>query len=396
MIVDQIAHRCGSDRCRLEARVRSEAWSREEFVVWYETPGDMVARHDNPPDGSPFVAAFLLWCMRRDETLTIDGTASSRLLGTLSHQMRVLRAMWPDVLTPVTVDATPSQLSPGQHGIGSFFTGGVDSWYTATTYGRLPEDRGELRALIYVPSVDMMYDDQTRDEFSRSLAEKIEALGMTPVLIDTNLRLWTERFLHWGYYHGAGLASIALTTGLELAIIPAGVSYGTIVRDGSHLLLDPGWSTERTAIGSHGAEGTRFDKLKELSKRDDIMSGLKICHDENTLKNCGRCRKCLLTMAMLDTLGALDATTFDAPFDLRNLARTNMEGLFDVFAGDLLQWVQDPRVRRAIRTALLRERVYVASVELRELMRTVPVGYKAVRAYDRLRRGREPRRGDWR
>ncbi|HXB38498.1 MAG TPA: hypothetical protein VNU75_12370, partial [Acidimicrobiales bacterium] len=153
MIVDQITHRCGSERCRLEARVRSEAWSREEFVVWYETPGDMVAHHDNPPDGSPFVPAFLLWCMRRDETLTIDGTASSRLLGALSYQMRVLRAMWPDVLTPVTVNATHSQPSPGQLGIGSFFTGGVDSWYTATTYGRLPDDRGQLRALIYVPSV---------------------------------------------------------------------------------------------------------------------------------------------------------------------------------------------------------------------------------------------------
>ncbi len=396
MIVDQIAHHCGSERCRLEARVRSEAWSREEFVVWYETPGDMVAQHDNPPDSSPFVPAFLLWCMRRGETLTIDGTASSRLLGALSHQMRVLRAMWPDVLTPVTVNATPLQLSPGQLGIGSFFTGGVDSWYTATTYGRLPEDRGQLGALIYAPSVDMMYDCQTRNEFSRSLAEKIAALGMTPVLIDTNLRLWTERFLHWGYYHGAGLASIALTTGLEQVIIPAGVSYGNIVRDGSHLLLDIGWSTERTAVGSHGAEATRFDKLKELSRRDDILSALKICHDENTLKNCGRCRKCLLTMAMLHTLDALDPTIFDSPFDLRRLARTNMEGLFDVFSGDLLQCVRDPRVRRALRTALLRERLYDASIELKELMKTFPAGDKALRAYDRLRRDREPRRGAWR
>jgi hypothetical protein len=310
--------------------------------------------------------------------------------------MRILRAMWPDVLTPVTVNATPSQLSPGQHGVGSFFTGGVDSWYTATTYGRLPEDRGQLRALIYVPSVDMMYDARTRDEFSRSLAEKIAALGMTAVFIDTNLRQWTERFLHWGYYHGAGLASIALTTGLGLVIIPAGVSYGTIVRDGSHLMLDPGWSTERTAIGSHGAEATRFDKLKELSARDDIMSALKICHDENTLKNCGRCRKCLLTMAMLHTLGALDATTFDAPFDPRSLARTNMEGLFDVFSGDLLQSVEDPKVSRAIRGALLREHLYNASVELREMIRTFPTGEKVLRSFDRIRRRRVPRRGAWR
>jgi hypothetical protein len=219
---------------------------------------------------------------------------------------------------------------------------------------------------------------------------------MTAVFIETNLRQWTERFLHWGYYHGAGLASVALTTGLELVIIPAGVSYGTIVRDGSHLLLDHGWSTERTAVGSHGAEATRFDKLKELSTRDDIMGALKICHDENTLKNCGRCRKCLLTMTMLHTLGALDPTTFDAPLDLRGLARTNMEGLFDVFSGDLLQCVQDPRVRRAIRGALLRERVYDASVELKEMMRTFPAGDRALRAYDRVRRRKEPRRGAWR
>jgi hypothetical protein len=73
-----------------------------------------------------------------------------------------------------------------------------------------------------------------------------------------------------------------------------------------------------------------------------------------------------------------------------------MEGLFDVFSGDLLQEVQDPRVRRAIRIALLRERVYYASVEMREIMRTFSAGDKALRVYDRIRRSREPRRGAWR
>src|SRR5439155_11733439 len=104
--VDETRHECGESTCTLSARVRSEAWARESFTLWYRVPADLVAHHElAAPDCSPFVAALLPWCLRRAEPLVVDGWASTRLLAAAPLIADVYHAFWSDLMTPVSVGA---------------------------------------------------------------------------------------------------------------------------------------------------------------------------------------------------------------------------------------------------------------------------------------------------
>jgi len=355
MIVDRARHQCTDAACELTARVRSEAWDREEFTLWYRLPSAVVSDHGSEPDCSTFVPALLPWCLRRAEPLVVDGPVSPRLLNAVPVSTDVFHAFWPDLITPVEVSAQASAPTATGTGIGSLFTGGVDSWYTACTYGRRPYDNGSLTHLVHVPSISFMYDDATGARATRAIEVTARSISKTPVIVETNLRRHTERFFHWGHYHGAVLASIGLAVGLDELLIPATRSYGYLCAWGSHPFLDPLWSTERTRIVHHGAEATRWDKIVELSGRPEILGTLKVCHEENTDGNCGQCPKCLMTMAMLAARGVLDACPFDAPLEARRLSRLKYRDAdMKMMRAQVLPELQPPDLRRALQVALLR------------------------------------------
>ncbi|MCZ7529162.1 MAG: hypothetical protein M5U31_01740 [Acidimicrobiia bacterium] len=80
------------------------------------------------------------------------------------------------------------------------------------------------------------------------------------------------------------------------------------------------WSSETTAIEHDGDDTTRPDKLMYLAQEPDLLRQVKVCWAADTAGNCGRCPKCLLTMTVLDVLGALEPGVFDAELDLDALA----------------------------------------------------------------------------
>ncbi len=387
MIVDQVRHRCAGETCELSARVRSEVWEREEFTLWYRLPASLAPDHDAQPDCSPFVVALLLWCLRRGETLTMDGPVSPRLLNAIPRSTDILRAFWPDLITPVDVSAQPHPPTPTGKGVGSFFTRGVDSWYTAFTYGRRAYDSGTLTSLIYVPSVDFMYDEEHAKHAVRATEEAALSIGKNPVVVETNLRFHTERFLHWGHYHGAGLASVGLALGLDEIVLPAARSYRFLVPEGAHPLVDPLWSTERTSVVHHGAEATRWDKIAELRSRPEILGTLKVCFDENTDGNCGRCPKCLVTMVMLEAAGVLEQCWFDVPLEPRLLARLEVpDVIFEMLRSQVLPQLQDASLRRALQSAVLRLRLRTIVEDGRGALRLATTGRRTRELHGLLQR----------
>lgn len=359
MIVDQVRHQCGSTRCELSARVRSEAWAEEEFTLWYRVPAAVIPDHgSDAPDCSPFLAALLLWCLRRSEPLRIEGRVSKRLVDNAALASDICRSFWPDIMSAVDVTGAECEPGPGVPGAASFFTRGVDSWYTALTHGDRPYDTPPLTHLIYVPTVDFMLDEAHRVRAIESTEAAASALGMTAVIVETNLREHTERFLHWGYYHGAGLASIGLVLGFSHVLLPGARSYAQLVPEGSHPLLDPLWSTARTEIVHHGAEASRWDKVRHLADAPVALHALKVCFDENTDGNCGRCPKCIVTMVMLEAVGKLEECPFDRPLDRARVARLHglPESLVQQLSADVLPELRDRRLALAIQAVCLRGR----------------------------------------
>jgi len=380
VIVDQVRHQCGPVRCELSARVRAEAWAEEEFTLWYRVPAELIPDHDaDAPDCSPFLVALLLWCLRRSEPLRIEGRVSKRLFDNVALATDICRSFWPELMSPIDVTADAHEPGPGTPGVASFFTRGVDSWYTALSYGQRPYDTPPLTHLIYVPSIDFMFDEAHRTRATESTEAAARVAGMTPVVVETNLRRHTETFLHWGYYHGAGLASVGLALGFGHILLPAARSYGRLEPEGSHPLLDPLWSTARTEVVHHGADATRWRKVQYLADAPLALRTLKVCFDENTDGNCGRCPKCIVTMIMLAAVGKLDECPFDEPLDSLRVARLQRlpESLMQQLYEDVMPAIRQRRLSLALQSACVRARAHrlaLTMLDAARMLGALPAG----------------------
>ncbi len=318
----------------------------------------MLAPEHGPdaPDCSPFLAGLLLWCLRRDEPLRIEGHVSAQLLGAVPRATDIIQAFWPGLFSPIDVIAEPHEPGPRTTVVASFFSRGIDSWFTALTHGDRPYDGPRLTHLIYVPSVDFMYDEAHVARSKEATAAAARSIGLAPITVETNLRRHTERFLHWGYYHGAGLASVGLALGLRRVLLSGAFSYGQLEPEGSHPLLDPLWSTGRTDVVHYGANATRWDKVSYLADVPFTLRNLKVCFDANTDGNCGRCTKCLTTMLMLTAAGVGDVAPFDVPLAPARVARLEpRRWLLKQLHDQVLPAIRDRRLALAVRALLVRE-----------------------------------------
>src|SRR5262249_14111684 len=148
-----------------------------------------------------------------------------------------------------------------------------------------------------------------RTRVSTAVREVASAFGKPLIEVETNLKELLIEHAPWEYAHGALLAGAALLLSPQFGriYIAASDSYETaMVAWGSHPLLDPLWSTECTTIVHDGTEATRMNKVAAVAGSDVALRWLRVCWENpNGEYNCGRCAKCLRTMASLRILGAL-------------------------------------------------------------------------------------------
>ncbi len=139
-----------AEMCSLRAKLIRDQPGAQAFDLWYRFPTRLKGHLDMT--GTPFLAAALLPSMAWGEDLRIDGPISTKLAANLDRIMEILQS-WDGHLQKIAVQAelyTPCQ-SPEQ--IGSFFTLGVDSFYTLLKNLELhPVDAGKPR-LNEIPGV---------------------------------------------------------------------------------------------------------------------------------------------------------------------------------------------------------------------------------------------------
>jgi hypothetical protein len=273
----------------------------------------------------PFLAAALPVAMRLGRPLRVDGPVSAQLLASLPSIQAIYHAWNPDWRV-VPVSAAPAQpVAPHQGGVACFFSGGVDSFYT------LLKHLDEIDTLIFIHGFDIpLHNAAFRARVAAAVRDVARALAKPLLEVETNLKDLIIRYAPWEYAHGALLAGVALLLSPQFArlYIAASDSYDMAATTpwGSHPLLDPLWSTERTTIVHDGCEARRIDKVPSIVRSDVALRWLRVCWENpNGEYNCGRCGKCLRTMVSLRIAGALDrCRTFDRPLDLAVLARTRL------------------------------------------------------------------------
>ncbi len=319
-------------------------------------------------DGNATLAATLLPAMRMGVDLTIDGPVSSRLLDG-SRTIQDVFWTWDRTLRPadawyrrieVTASRTTAEPAPSLgRGTAAFFTGGVDSFYTALVH------REALDALVFVHGFDVpLGEAQLRAEVSRRIGRAAEMLGLPLIEIETDLRTLSDGTgVPWPDYHGAALATVALllAPGFSRVLVPATHTYGHLEGLGSHPLIDPLWSTDEVTIVHDGADATRVDKLRALAQDPAARDHLRVCWENpDGAYNCGRCEKCVRTGAAIRIAGAEGQFPTVPPPSLRDVAATRVTGRgseWHDLRAELVRTGANPRLQRAVDIALARHQL---------------------------------------
>jgi hypothetical protein len=259
-------------------------------------------------DASPFAAALLLPSMKLGEDLVVQGSMSERLHAGMTEIIRIV-ADWGIGLKPISVVAdelVPDAVNSGASA--TFFSGGVDSFYTFLTHR---DDARPLTHLLLVNGFDIDPSNPALWNATTAHIRDIAAeAGATPVEIETNVRSLTDPILSWVYCFGGCMAAAALCLrrGLASVCIPSSLDTAHLLPVGSHPDIDQLWSTEALTFRHDGAEVTRFGKVdREIAKSPLALKHLRVCIvNAKGAYNCGRCLKCIITMVNLYAAGALD------------------------------------------------------------------------------------------
>ncbi|MFA7171711.1 MAG: hypothetical protein WC180_07010 [Candidatus Paceibacterota bacterium] len=270
-------------------------------------------------DASPFAAALLIPSMKMGQDLVIEGSISRELQDGMKEIIEKT-ASWNLGLKPIAILASevrPDTLSQTDKNA-SFFSGGVDSFYT---YLKHKERSDKIDYLILANGFDISLDNPGLwDQTCETVDDIASSEGIEVIKVESNIRGLIEPVLIWDYTHGGCLAALGLSlrSGLKNVYIPSSLAIGQLLPWGTHPELDARWSTEKISFHHDGADTKRVDKVRFIAQNPLALKHLRVCYINAKDKfNCGVCDKCLRTMTNLCITGKLsEAETFPRNIDL--------------------------------------------------------------------------------
>jgi hypothetical protein len=153
--------------------------------------------------------------------------------------------------------------------------------------------------MIHGFDIPLSMDELFRMSFS--VAKKtLETVGLPLIPIRTNIL--EEVPVHLGYSHGAVLVSSLqfLKSKFDIALIASSMPYVELVFPwGSSPLTDHLLSSSRLRVLHDGAGYSRSEKAQCIAEWTEGIANLRVCltNVNPHLLNCGRCEKCVRTMA---------------------------------------------------------------------------------------------------
>jgi hypothetical protein len=283
----------------------------------------IASRPVQPAVGNTMLSTTLLPAMTTGAALALPASVSPELLANAREIQRVF-ASWDERLVPIAVDAESRRTRPTQSGgVASFFSGGVDSFFTVL------RNLDRIDLLVFLRGFDIpAHKPALGDRISARVREIAAELGKDLVEIDIAVRAFSDAFVPWELYFTSPMAAVAhiLDGQVSEMLLPASLSLADLVPCGSHPLTDHLWGSASVSITNEGAEVDRAEKLAVLAHEPIAMRNLRVCWENpDDEYNCGRCRKCLMTMAGLEAVGALGiCTTLPPHLDAEELDRVEI------------------------------------------------------------------------
>ena len=302
---------------RLEAKIRGE-------TLFWELP--RLAAFE--PRGEPFVCALLPVAMRAGTAITLpDELPLDPTFLTNIERLQSVFVRWFPELQPVTIRASIRPRTVRTHDRATGYSGGIDSSFTLDVLG------GRLDAALLIDGIE--YREEARelfDQITSTLDAAVDRRGLRLVRVRTNVKSFGRALgAKWSESLGGAIASSVHAAGFAEYHIAASNSWENLRPYGSHPLTDPLWSSATVRIEHHGAELRRIDKIRYLGSVPDLLELIRVCFQGNDY-NCGRCQKCLMTMAGFRAL-ALTSPALPHLADATLLREVVVE-----HDGDLVDW----------------------------------------------------------
>jgi hypothetical protein len=305
-----------------ELSFESRLAGRDPQQIWVRTGTEVE------PYPEAALAAALMPAMRSGGTLTMSEPISPRVLR-MQREFQGFQEAWShewvfddpplrqvEVIAPVR----PVERREPTGRVAVFFSGGVDSWSTI-----LGEEG--VTDLIFVRGLDILpqfpHQEGLADRVEATLGEAAEELGMRLHGVETNARSLSEPngpgepVIRWESYYNSLLSMVALTLGplFDRVLISTGLAYLNQSKIGASWMVDQLWGNENLEIVDAGGLLGRVARVERIAGNPIVQKSLRVCwHNPDGAYNCGRCRKCLVTMA---TLEAIDRLTHFETFPRR-------------------------------------------------------------------------------
>lgn len=250
------------------------------------------------------VSASLFIRMMKNESfkneLTVDKTFEENI-----YQIQKFFLSWFPIFSPVQLCIKNRvDSSTKSDRVATFFTGGVDSFYTLLN---APE---KITDIIYVHGFDVpLKKTALYNKVHEQISYIAKQLNLNPIFIKTNLRSCISP-LNWGSHaHGACLATVGhlLSKNFSKIYIPASFHESDLFPWGSHPDIDPRWSNESISFIHHGTDQSRIGKAQNIIQHPVVRKTLRVCflNDKNSY-NCCNCEKCIRTMISAEAFGMLE------------------------------------------------------------------------------------------
>ena len=309
------------------------AWSKIELekpqdnfpeYLWYRVPNQYADYLTAQSDA--FLVAGLLAGMYFGEDIFVKGIVSPRLAYHLTEYQYILNFRFPEYLRQVNIvydRIQPSSRHPT--GVGTTFSGGVDSLYTL--WKHLPQNQTnpdyQVSHALFIKGFDILHREKENylllyDRYVKQLKK----IGVVLVPLETNTLGVLHMRMPLSYLFGPIIvaAGIALAGLHRVFYVPSSWDYSCLKKrsHASDPLVDGLLSTDELSIIHHGAMQRRVDKVEEIADWELAQNVLWVCLEakfEPQKWNCSRCEKCVRTMIPLYALGKLDRyPTFTKPF----------------------------------------------------------------------------------
>ncbi len=279
----------------------------------------------------PFLLAAVIPALRYGERrIQIEGAVCPWLMDNLNSFMTYMTnwfwykyARKKDDHRLVTIEAASLKTAyqaPAR--TASFFSGGVDSFYTLRRNQlQVPrEHAGSIQDLIFVHGFDMgVYPARGTEEdlfkfVLNDLQDVLQETGLNLIPVYTNLRTLAHHLDSWlDEYMGSAMAAVAhgLSGGLSDVFISSSYEIPKLHPFASHPMIEPRLSSYNLRVHHDGERLSRVERVKMIADWPIALASLRVCFEgKDGEMNCGSCPKCIRTKLELLSVGKLqDART---------------------------------------------------------------------------------------